>query len=75
MVIALPLNRVHDVSVVDVSPDSIDAATLPKFTNENRCARCDRFWGLRIRYCPSCSRIRGQHFHRFCPCGATWEER
>ena len=59
----------------DDSPDRIDTATLPKFTNENRCARCGRNWLVRVHYCPGCPKIRGAHFHRLCPCGAQWDER
>lgn len=30
---------------------------------------------IRVHYDPGCAEIRGKHFHRHCPCGATWAER
>jgi hypothetical protein len=33
------------MTIKEHHPDRIDAATLPKFTNDIRCARCDRLWG------------------------------
>ena len=55
--------------------DQIDAATPPKLDNSTRCSRCRRLWGVRVHYCPGCPTIHGQHFHRLCPCGVTWDER
>lgn len=55
-------------------PDAIDAATLPPFRNYARCPQCRRGPGVWVFYCPSCAKILGPHFHRECPCGATWEE-
>ena len=59
----------------DYPPDRIDAATLPEFRNETRCAACNRLWGVWVLYCPGCTTIVGAHFHRRCPCGARWDER
>jgi hypothetical protein len=53
----------------------LDAATLPPFLNETRCALCRRLEGVRVHYCPGCRKIIGQHYHRLFPCGATWDER
>ncbi len=62
------------IAFVEDPGDRIDAATLPKFRNENRCPQCRRLGDVWVMYCPSCKRIAGQHFHRECPCGARWDE-
>jgi hypothetical protein len=52
------------------------AATLPHlFSNYTRCASCCRTTGIRVYYCPGCPKVAGAHYHRHCPCGATWLER
>ena len=72
------LRPIADVTIEiqeHADPDQIDAATLPEFSSETRCARCKRLWGVRVHYCPGCPKIRGTQYHRECPCGATWDER
>jgi hypothetical protein len=50
--------------------------TLPRiFSKHPRCEQCRRTSEIRVHYCPGCAEVSSEHFHRHCPCGATWLER
>jgi hypothetical protein len=54
----------------------VDARTLSAvFSNYTRCPECRGSGAIRVHYDPGCPAIRGEHFHRECPCGHTWAER
>jgi hypothetical protein len=54
----------------------VNARTLPAiFSNYTRCPECRGTGEIRVHYDPGCPTIVGPHFHRECPCGATWPER
>ena len=57
-------------------PGAPSARSLPRlFSNHTRCASCRRTSEIRVHYCPGCREVSGEHFHRWCRCGATWAER
>ncbi len=54
----------------------VDARSLAAvFSNHTRCATCRGHSDIRVHFCPGCPTISGSHYHRHCPCGATWPER
>jgi hypothetical protein len=55
--------------------DHSSAGSLPVSSNFTRCASCRRTSEIRVHYCPGCTDVIGDHFHRVCRCGATWLER
>jgi len=55
--------------------EPIDVAMLPPFSNQRGCPWCGGRYEIRVHFDRDCARVRGDHFHRLCPCGHEWLER
>ena len=49
-----------------MEPVPIDVATLPGAAPRDE---------IRVHFDRDCAEMRGDHFHRICPCGHRWVER
>jgi hypothetical protein len=58
----------------DILAGPLDVATLPPFSNQRGCPRCDVRCEIRVHLDRDCARVRGDHFHRMCRCGHEWLE-
>jgi len=63
------------ITTASPTHDAPSARSLPVFSNFTRCASCRRTSEIRVHYCPGCTDVSGENFHRICRCGATWLER
>jgi hypothetical protein len=57
-----------------MTPTAVRAAELPFFTRSH-CAQCGNRGGALVAYCPRCSEVTDEHYHRRCmKCGHGWAE-
>jgi hypothetical protein len=53
----------------------ITAADLPPYTFRQPCRQCRRRAPAMVIFDRDCAEVRGDHYHRVCPCGHRWVDR
>src|SRR5262245_10906800 len=71
--VALDCGSVY-FTVSAMPTEAVDAATLPFFSQPPCCERCGGRGEIRVHFDRDCELVRGDHFHRICPCGYRWVE-
>jgi hypothetical protein len=53
----------------------VDETDLPPYRHRGPCPRCGGRGPIRVHFDRDCAEVRGDHYHRLCPCGYQWVER
>jgi len=55
--------------------EPVDETDLPPYGHRGPCPRCGGRGPIRVHFDRDCGAVRGDHYHRLCPCGYQWVER
>ena len=53
----------------------VEPADLPPYRHWGPCPQCGRHRPILVHFDRDCTEVRGDHYHRVCPCGHRWVER
>ena len=53
----------------------VEPTDLPPYRQRGPCPRCAGRGPIRVHFDRDCAEVRGDHYHRLCPCGYQWVER